>query len=260
MKRNNFFWGGVLILLGVLFLLQTQNIIPSIFPYLWPLGLILVGGWMVLNVYWKPAQTEQDTFSISLGEAKSIKYKFSHGAGQIEIKGGAPIGQAIVGSSAAGMNTSSQLDGDRLNVKVEAGASFIPFVGPENGIFRFQLTQEVPVMLNVETGASQLDLDLKDILATDIRLQTGASNSNVTLPAHGASHLDLQAGAASINIRVPDGTAARIRVKEGLTSLNVNTNRFPQLDSRLYQSSDFDTATNRAEINIEAGLGSFSVQ
>ena len=38
MRRNNIFWGGVLILLGVLFLLQTQNIIPSIFPYLWPLG------------------------------------------------------------------------------------------------------------------------------------------------------------------------------------------------------------------------------
>jgi len=260
MKRNNIFWGGVLILLGTLFLLQTQNIIPSIFPYLWPLALILIGGWMILNVYWRPAQSEQETFSIPLNEAKSIKYKFSHGAGQIEIKDGAPTGQALVGSSAAGMNTSSQLDGDRLNVKVEAGASFVPFVGPENGIFRFQLAQGIPVMLNIETGASQLDLDLKDVLATDIRLQTGASNSNVTLPAHGASHLDLEAGAASISIRVPEGVAARIRVKEGLTSLNVNTNRFPQLDSRLYQSPNFDSATDRTEINIEAGLGSFSVQ
>jgi len=260
MKRNNIFWGGVLILLGVLFLLQTQNIIPSIFPYLWPIALILVGGWMILNVYWRPTQSEQEIFSIPLGEAKSIKYKFSHGAGQIEIKDGAPTGQALVGSSAAGMNTSSQLDGDRLNIKVEAGASFVPFVGPENGVFRFQLPQGIPVMLNIETGASQLDLDLKDVLATDIRLQTGASNSNVTLPSHGASHLDLEAGAASISIRVPEGVAARIRVKEGLTSLNVNTNRFPQLDSHLYQSPDFDSATDRAEINIEAGLGSFSVQ
>jgi hypothetical protein len=260
MKRDNIFWGGVLILLGVLFLLQTQNIIPSVFPYLWPLALILIGGWMVLNVYWRPSPSAEDTFSISLGEAKSVKYKFSHGAGQIEIKGGAPMGQALIGSSASGMNTSSQLDGDRLNVKVEAGASFVPFVGPANGVFRFQLTQGVPVMLNVEAGASQVDVDLNDVLATDIRLQTGASNANVTLPARGASHLDLEAGAASINIRVPDGTAARIRVKEGLTSLNVDTNRFPQLDSRLYQSSNFDSATDRTEISIEAGLGSITIK
>ncbi len=260
MRRDNIFWGGVLILLGVLFLLQTQNIIPSIFPYLWPLGLILVGGWMVLNVYWRPTRSAEDSFSIPLGEAKSVKYKFSHGAGQMEINGSAPAGQALTGTSAAGVKTSSQLDGDRLNVKVEAGASFVPFVGPDNGIFQFQLTQGVPVMLNVETGASQLDMDLRDVLATDIRLQTGASSSNVTLPAHGASHMDLEAGAASINIRIPEGTAARIRLKEGLTSLNVDTNRFPQLDSRLYQSSDFDSATDRTEINIEAGLGSITVK
>jgi len=261
MKRDNIFWGGALILLGVMFLLQQQGIISSVFPYFWPLILILVGGWMILNVYWKPdPSTQSETFSIPLGEAKSVKYKFSHGAGQIEIKGGTAMGQALVGSSAAGMNTSSQLDGDRLNVKVEAGASFVPFVGPDNGVFRFQLTQEVPAMISVETGASQLDMDLRDVLATDIRLQTGASSSNVTLPSHGASHLDLEAGAASINISVPEGVAARIRLKEGLTSLSVDRNRFPQLDSRLYQSSNFDTATDRTEINIEAGLGSITIK
>jgi hypothetical protein len=40
----------------------------------------------------------------------------------------------------------------------------------------------------------------------------------------------------------------------------VDTNRFPQLDSRLYQSPDFDTAPNRAEISVEAGLGSITVK
>src|SRR5512134_883729 len=101
MKRDNIFWGGVLILLGVLFLLQTQNIIPSVFPYLWPLALILIGGWMVLNVYWRPTPSDEDTFSMPLGEAKRVKYKFSHGAGEIEITGGAPMGRALVGSSAS---------------------------------------------------------------------------------------------------------------------------------------------------------------
>ena len=260
MKRDNIFWGGVLILLGVLFLLQTQNIIPSIFPYLWPLALILIGGWMVLNVYWRPTPSDEDTFSMPLGEAKRVKYKFSHGAGEIEITGGAPMGQALVGSSASGMNRNSHMDGDRLEVHVEAGASFIPFVGPANGVWRFQLAQDVPITLKVEAGASQTKMDLKDVLATDIQLETGASNTDVTMPARGASHLDLEAGVASVNIRVPEGTAARIRVKEGLTSLNVDTNRFPQLDSRLYQSSNFDSATDRAEISIEAGLGSITIK
>jgi hypothetical protein len=259
MRRNNIFWGSALILLGTLFLLQTQGIIPSIFPYLWPIMLVLLGLSMIVSVYWKSGD-EEETFSIPLGDAKSVRYKFSHGAGQIEIKGGAPAGQALTGLTAETVNRNSHSDGDRLNVRVEAGASFVPFIGPSGGVFRFQLSNEIPAIINVETGASQLDMDLRDVLASEIRLQTGASNSNVTLPASGASHLDLEAGAASVNIRIPDGVAGRVRIKEGLTSLSIDKTRFPQIDSRLYQSADYDQAKNRTELNIEAGVGSITIK
>jgi len=105
-----------------------------------------------------------------------------------------------------------------------------------------------------------LNIDLQDVLATRIELKTGASSSNVTMPARGVSLLDVEAGAASVNIRIPAATAARIRMKEGVSSINVDTNRFPRLDSGLYQSPGFDTAVDRAEINIESGLGSVSVK
>jgi hypothetical protein len=82
----------------------------------------------------------------------------------------------------------------------------------------------------------------------------------VTVPAHGVSLLDVEAGAASVNIRVPEATAARIRVEEGVNSVSVDTNRFPRLDSGIYQSSGYDTAADRADINIEAGLGSVTVK
>ena len=260
MKRDNIFWGAVLIIVGILLFLQTQGIIVNVFRYFWPLALILVGGWIILNVYWRPAPSEAETFSVPLGAAKSARFKFAHGAGQIEIAGGAPLGQALVGSSAAGMNRESRLEADRLEVKVEAGPSFVPFVGPSEGVWRFHLTQEVPVTLLIEAGASSLNIDLKDVPATFIQLKTGASNSNLVMPARGVSLLEVEAGVASVAIRVPEATAARIRVKEGVTSVNVDTNRFPRLDAGLYQSSDFDGAVDRAEINIEAGLGSVSVK
>jgi hypothetical protein len=157
------------------------------------------------------------------------------------------------------MNKHSHLDGDRLDVRVEAGPSFIPFLGPSQGIWRFQLTQEIPLTLTVEAGASSLNIDLKDVFASRIELKTGASSSNVTVPARGVSLLDIDAGAASVNIRVPEATAARIRVEEGVNSVNVDTNRFPRLDSGFYQSTGYDTAPDRADINIEAGLGSVTV-
>lgn len=260
MRRDNVFWGVVLILAGVLFYLQSQGYITNIFPYVWPLALILVGLWIILGVYWKPSPSVDDIFSVPLGGAQSVRYNFSHGAGQIEIRGGAPSGQAIVGTSAMGMNGRSHLNGDQLEVRVEAGPSFLPVVGPNEGIWRFQLTQDVPVQLKVEAGASYLNIDLKDVLATRLTLKTGASGANVVMPARGASLLDVEAGAASINIRIPEGSAARVRVKEGVTAVNVDTSRFPRLDSGIYQSANYDTARDRTEINIESGLGTVSVK
>lgn len=260
MKRDSIFWGAVLILAGVLLYLQGQGYIGNVFQYFWPLLLILVGARIILGVYWKPAPSAEDSFSIPTGAAQSVKYHFAHGAGQLEISGGAPVGQALVGTSAAGMNRSSHLSGDRLEVRVEAGPSFIPFVGPEQGVWRFQLTQEIPVLLTVESGASSLHIDLTDVLATRFSLKTGASSANVTMPARGASILDVESGAASINVRVPDVTAARIRVKDGVMAVNVDTSRFPQIDSGLYQSANFDVSQNRTEINFESGVGSVSVK
>lgn len=260
MRRDNIFWGAALILFGALLFLQQSGIIANVFTFFWPITLILVGGWLILSVYWRGDGSLEETFSIPLGEAKRVEYKFSHGAGQIEIRGGASSGQAIVGTTAMGMNHHNRLNGDSLEVNVEAGPSLLPFIGPSQGVWRFQLTKDVPVTVSVEAGASSIDINLSDVQATRIELSTGASSSNVTLPARGMSFLDVEAGMASVNIRVPEATAARIRAEDGVSAINVDTNRFPRLSSNLYQSSDFDTATDRAEINIESGLGSVNVK
>jgi hypothetical protein len=260
MRRDNIFWGTALILLGVLLFLQTQGIIGNIFQYFWPLALILVGSWVILNVYWPPARSDEETFIVPLGAAKNARFKFSHGAGQIHITGGAPVGQALVGLAGVGMNKHSHVEGDRLEVQVEAGPSFVPFLGPAQGVWRFQLTQEIPSTLIVDSGASSLDIDLRDVPVTRVELNTGASSSNVTVPARGVSLVEVEGGVASINIRVPETTAARIRVEEGVSSVNVDTNRFPRLDSGIYQSSNYETASDRSDINIETGLGSVTVR
>jgi hypothetical protein len=259
MKRDNIFWGIALILLGVLLFLQTQGFIGNIFPYLWPLALILVGSWIMLGVFWKPDSSQEESFSFELGAAHSVNYHFAHGAGQLEISGGAPTGQALVGTSATGMNRNSYLNGDQLDVRVEAGPSFVPVIGPSQGVWRFQLAQNIPVQLTVESGASLQTIDLTNVMATRFALKTGASSTNVTMPAHGVSLLDVESGAASINIRVPQSTAARIRVKDSVISMDVDTNRFPRIDSGLYQSTNYDTAVDRADINIQSGMASVKV-
>jgi hypothetical protein len=260
MRRDSLFWGGALILVGVLLYLQVQGIVNNVFQYFWPIAMMLVGGWLILGVYWRPAPISGETFSIPLDPAaQKVAYSFSHGVGQLDISGGAPVGQALMGTDASGMNRKSRLNGDQLSVRVEAGPSFLPFLGPSEGVWRFQLACDLPALVSVEAGASSINIDLKDVLAKHLVVKTGASSVNVTMPARGVCLFDLDGGATSVNILIPEMTAARIRV-DGVTSMDVDTNRFPRLGSDLYQSSDFEAATDRAEININSGLGRVKVR
>jgi hypothetical protein len=260
MRRDSLFWGGALILLGVLLYLQAQGIINNLFQYFWPIAMMLVGFWLILGVYWKPVPMSGETFSIPLEPAaQKVNYSFSHGVGQLNISGGAPTGQALLGTAASGLNRRSHLNGDQLDIRVEAGPSFLPFIGPSEGVWRFQLVRDLPVLMNVDAGASSINIDLQDVLVKHLVIKTGASSVNVTMPARGVCLFDLDGGATSVNILIPETTAARIRV-DGVTSMEVDMNRFPRLGSDLYQSPDFEAATDRAEINITSGLGKISVR
>ena len=95
----------------------------------------------------------------------------------------------------------------------------------------------------------------------ELDIDTGASSTEVTLPANAGNTLvDIDSGAASVKVSIPTGVAARIRVKSGIASVNVDSNRFPRQDGGLYQSADYPTAANRADITIDTGVGSVDVK
>jgi hypothetical protein len=121
-------------------------------------------------------------------------------------------------------------------------------------------TRNIPLELTLKTGASSAEVDLTDLKVARLRIETGASRSTVRLPAGaGYTEATVQAGAAQITIIVPEGVAARIREDVGLASVRVDTFRFPKADG-LYESTGFDTASNRVELHVQGGVASVEVR
>ncbi len=263
-QRWLLFWGTVLLWLALCFLLKALGIIGDPLGYFWP-GFLLLAGIGLLFSALVPARPvvgrEEEIVTVDRQDARQVSVEIEHGVGQIEVTGGAPPGAALTVSRGTGMKVSSRLEGDRLSVKVECGPSFAPVIGPESGIWRFRLTDEVPLTLSVESGASQMTLDLQDLLVTYCKLETGASSVTLIPPARVPSALlDVEAGAAALNVQIPEGVAARIRLKDGLAACTVDQNRFPPLGGRIYQSPDYDDAAYRVEIILEAGVSSVNIR
>lgn len=261
MRRGELFWGALLVVLGVLFFLQAAHLITGdVWSWFWPLLIIAVGAWILLGgLYSRTRYETAEKFSVPLQGARQARLTIEHGMGRIDLRAGASPGDFLTGVSAVGMEKKTRLDGDKLEVEIGAGPSFIPFVGPESGMWEYRLNPDIPTSLRIEAGASRLDLDLTDLQITTLSYEGGASSLNLTLPARVANALvDIDAGAASINLKVPEGVGMRLR-RKGVGSVNIDTQRFPMRDSGLYESTDYDTAQYHADVTLDGGATSLTV-
>jgi hypothetical protein len=252
MRNGNLFWGAALILAGVLYLFDAIR-------FFWPIALIVFGLWIVAGAFRRGSSTKSKNVAVDLQGARELSVKISHGAGRLNIGSGAAMGKALEGECTDNVTVQSHLSGDRLEVTVGGDLITVPFIWDRNGLdWDLRLTNEVPLSLELETGANESRVDLSSLRVPSLKLQTGASSTDVTLPASGAVVAKVQMGAAEVKLRVPQGVAARINSKSGLAEISVDTARFPRVSSG-YESPDFGTSTNRVDLMIEAGVGKVSI-
>ena len=262
--RGSLFWGIVLIVLAALLFANQQGWLKGdIFSYFWPAIIILIGIWLLVGATGRGRYASSgQTVSIPLENARSARIKMDHGAGRLNVRSGAASTELLNGVFGAEVDYKSSLNGDQLQVKLRNSPQFWGwFPGSGSLDWDVRLNQDIPLNLKIDSGASATVLDLTDLKVVELDIDTGASSTEVTLPANAGNTLvDIDSGASSVKITIPTGVAARIRVKTGIASVNIDSNRFPHQDGGLYQSADYATAANRADITIDTGVGSVDIR
>ncbi|MCJ7701690.1 MAG: LiaF-related protein [Anaerolineales bacterium] len=266
-KSSNIFWGGVLIVLGGLFLVDSLGILDINLGHIfWPLMLILLGGWVLMGYFFRDHPVEGEVASIPLEEARKGALRIHHGAGRLVVGPGAEPMDLAAGIFGGGLRVRKHWEGDEVDVTLRVRDSGFPMIvfpwfwGAHNNLnWDIQLSDEIPLDLKLNTGASDTRLDLTDLQIENLRVETGASLTEIHLPDQVAyTKVVVKAGAASIKIFVPEGVAARIRTSGGLMGASIDRDRFPKTGG-LHQSPDYDTAAHRAEIWVNIGAGSLTV-
>lgn len=264
MRRNNLFWGVVVLLAGVLLLLNTLGLLAFDFwPIFWAIFLILVGAWFLLGPRLLRKEISEEQISIPLEGAGDADLRINHGAGRLTIRAASLPSELLSGKVAGGVEPAVTRSGNHLSVDLSMkGTNVIgPFPAMDFKGFNWDLSvnRDLPLRLNLSTGAGETNLDLSDALVKELRIETGASSTQVTLPARaGTTRVIAKAGMASLSFRIPLGVAARISTSVGLSGSKIDTNRFPRTGD-VYLSPDFDSAANRVEIEVEAGMGSIDI-
>lgn len=260
MKRGQLFWGGALVLIGGLMLAGEMGVrLPNGKPLLelfWPILLVGFGIWILLGVFVRRPGVE--TASVELQGAREARLQINHGAGIVRLHGGASANEFLRGEFGGGVERNESRNGDRLEVRLRPANDFFlfPAFGPENQIkWDVSLNPSIPTALDLNLGANQSDLDLRDLAITDIRLKSGASETTIVLPARGRLNADFEIGAAALTVIVPDGVAIRARATMGAADFNVDRSRFPG-----NESPDFASADNAVDIRVKGGAAAVKIK
>lgn len=121
------------------------------------------------------------------------------------------------------------------------------------------LSNQIPWQIDLESGASTLELDLTKLTLDDLQLSTGASSTQLKLGdklKNGANY-NIESGASSILIQIPKLIGVLLNTDSGLSSKNFVG--FTQLDSGSYQSNNYEAATIKITLSIEAGVSALNV-
>jgi hypothetical protein len=115
-------------------------------------------------------------------------------------------------------------------------------------------------LLDIETGASECELDLSRHRVQKLDLSGGASKMSVKMgTAVGASSIRIETGASKLVLRIPEGAAAKLVTETGLTDKDI-TGLTKQKNGTYTTDSYSENVGDRFEITISAGVASIEVK
>ena len=254
----SFTWPVLWIVVGAVLLASTTGYLGQgpleLIDEWWPVVLIVLGIWFLIGAF-VPRQGPNEALVVPLDGATDASIRIRFGAGELATVRAAQ-GNLVDGRFIGGVVL--RRDGSR-SIELSQDTSFgIPWLERRSD-WTVGLSGELPLDLRIDTGAARARLDLSDLFVRTLELHTGASETRIRLPrAAGATAVRAETGAASLVIEVPTGVGARIRSRMALGSTDIDQVRFPR-DASGYASPDYATAANRADIDIQGGVGSVRI-
>ncbi len=136
-------------------------------------------------------------------------------------------------------------------------------------VWAVNLSPDVPLELDIESGVGGFDLDLSELQIADLRLESGTGETNITLPEPNESYrVDINGGVGSTSINVPEGVAVRLEANQGLGEVNVpssferisgNDNGDPSQEG-VWETANFDDADVQITIVYDGGVGDLTLR
>lgn len=263
------YWPVLLILAGLDLIISRRNPISSIIMAVVAIAAVsFIVFWSNAGSTFSPANMIEGSISVPLDDISTLEVTLNMGAFQANVN-------ALSGGSEAASGTyethedvdiivdySTDNSAGMLVISQEGEINSFPLFNNNSfiGDMTLGLTDSVPLDLVVNAGVGDLTLDLTGLNIRSLTIEGGVGNIDIILPAEGQITLKVDMGIGNVDISVPDSMEAQVEFDGGLTTFSTSS-RFEEQGDGLYTTTRYAPgASNRADIQIDSGIGSVSVK
>jgi hypothetical protein len=111
--------------------------------------------------------------------------------------------------------------------------------------------------MELSTGASESDINFKELLLRNLKIDAGASDFKINIGDLTDSNIEISSGAANFKIILPPKAGCRIKTQTSLSSTNFKD--FISSEPGVFYSKDYDDWERKINIELDGALSNFEV-
>jgi len=204
----------------------------------------------------------EDTHTVQLGDAKSVKLYLNIGAGELELQGGARDlmeGDFLYNIERWEPEINYHVSDSQGTLRIRQGKTRGVPVGNTKNRWDISLNNDVPLDLNVNFGAGKGTLDLRGLILESLDIDMGVGELRVDLSGERKESLrvKIDGGIGSATVYLPEEIGVRVEVDKGIGSVHA---RGLHKSGDIFTNDAYGKTDVTIKMEIEAGIGSIDLK
>ncbi|REB11574.1 hypothetical protein DVB69_00055 [Sporosarcina sp. BI001-red] len=224
-------------------------------------GLVVTLG--ILGYEWFIATSKEKEVTIEKDDTKSLAVKINFDAGDLDIQGGSEnwldaIFEFKNKSAIPKVKYVKKQDKSVLTVKPKSKLFGMNRTNQLNH-WDIQLTNTIPIELDVDMGVSKATLNLKGIQLNKLTIDGGVSDSTIDLGGELQNSFQgkIDIGVGRMTLLLPKQTGIKLSIDKGLGKLDLQD--FIAQGNNVYINEAYDNSETSIELDVDIGVGSLKV-
>jgi hypothetical protein len=227
----------------------------SILFVLFIVGLVVVGSVV------QHRSTKESVFVVPIAEkVTSASVRLNVGGAAVTVDGnGKDIVSGLARTTSGEVDVQHDVRDAVQYVTVEPKSIGAAFFDGWRDRLTAHLNPTLPTALEIHSGASDLNLDLRSVHATSVAISSGAASVDLQLGDLVAMNaVSIDAGASDITIQVTSTVGVDVQMDTAASSKDITG--IEKITNNHYQSSGYEAAVKKITIAIHSGASSITIK